>query len=121
MMQNVYWKNLNGYSLANSEDPVEMPQNAAFHQRLHFLLRLKQTSWTEVHLNQEILACNSLVSCTINHPMLIVSHQINGIYMWQAGYPPKSVDFGAFIETNKHKDSLARFASLQAYSSGFQS
>ena len=26
-------------TLANSEDPDEMPQNAAFHRDLHFLLR----------------------------------------------------------------------------------
>ena len=28
-------------SLANSEDPDEMPRKAAFHQGLHYLLRLK--------------------------------------------------------------------------------
>ena len=36
----VYWKPLNRY-FANSEDPDEMKHNAAFHQHLHCLLRLK--------------------------------------------------------------------------------
>ena len=34
--------------LANSEDPDEMQHNAAFHQGLHCLLRLKQSSGSEV-------------------------------------------------------------------------
>ena len=33
-------------SLATSEDPDEMQHNAAFHQGLHCLLRLKQASGT---------------------------------------------------------------------------
>ena len=33
-------------TFANSEDPDEMQHNAAFHQGLHCLLRLKQT---EIH------------------------------------------------------------------------
>ena len=36
-------------TLANSEDPFEMQHNAAFHQGLHRLLRLKQPSGTEIH------------------------------------------------------------------------
>ena len=40
-------------TLANSEDPDEMQQNAAFHQGLHCLLRLKQSSGTEIHRNLE--------------------------------------------------------------------
>ena len=36
-------------TLANSEDPVEMQNNAAFHQGLHCLLKLKQSSGTEIH------------------------------------------------------------------------
>ena len=38
-------------TLANSEDPDEMQHNAAFHQRLHCLLRLKQPLGTEIHHN----------------------------------------------------------------------
>ena len=41
--------------LANSQDPDEMQHNAAFHLGLHCLLRLKQPSRTEIHLNSEIL------------------------------------------------------------------
>ena len=37
-------------TLANSEDPGEM-QNDAFRQGLHSLLRLKQPSGTEIHHN----------------------------------------------------------------------
>ena len=40
-------------TLANSEDPDEMQHNAAFHQGLHCLLRLKQPSVTEKHHNIE--------------------------------------------------------------------
>ena len=35
-------------SKANSEDPDEMPHNAAFHQGLHYLLRLKRSSEREI-------------------------------------------------------------------------
>ena len=35
-------------SLANSEDPDEMPHTAAFHHGLHCLLRLKRTLWKEI-------------------------------------------------------------------------
>ena len=33
-------------TLANSEDPDEIRRNASFHQGLHFLLRLIQSSGT---------------------------------------------------------------------------
>ena len=39
--------------LANSEDPDEMQHNAAFHQCLHCLLKLKQHTRTEIHYNLE--------------------------------------------------------------------
>ena len=41
-------------TLANSEDPDEMQHNAAFHQGLHCLLRLKQPSVTEIHVHHNI-------------------------------------------------------------------
>ena len=41
-------------TLANSKDPGEMQHNAAFHQDLNCLLRLKQPSGTEIHHNLEI-------------------------------------------------------------------
>ena len=36
-------------TLVNSEDQDEMPQNGAFHQGLHFLLRLNQSLGAEMH------------------------------------------------------------------------
>ena len=68
----VYWKPLNGYTLANSEDPDEMQQNAAFHQGLHCLLRLKQHSGTDLHQNYENSTCDPL-KYTMGIPILIVS------------------------------------------------
>ena len=41
-------------NFANIEDPDEMQHNAAFHQGLRCLLRLKQPSGTEVQHNLEI-------------------------------------------------------------------
>ena len=38
-------------TLAKSEDLDEMQHTAAFHQCLHCLLRLKQTSRIEIHHN----------------------------------------------------------------------
>ena len=40
-------------TLANSADPDEMQHNAAFHQGLHCLLRLKQPSGTDIHHDLE--------------------------------------------------------------------
>ena len=47
-------------SLANIEDPNEMQHNAAFHQGLHCLLILKQSSGTEIHHNLENSYCDPL-------------------------------------------------------------
>ena len=47
-------------TLANSEDPDEMQHNAAFHQDLHCLLRLKLPSGTEIHHNVETSTCDPL-------------------------------------------------------------
>ena len=38
------------HKLANSEDPDEMQHDAAFHQGLHCLLRLKHYSGTEKNI-----------------------------------------------------------------------
>ena len=35
-------------TLANSDDPDEMPHNVAFHQGLHYLLRRKRSSKKEI-------------------------------------------------------------------------
>ena len=59
-------------TLANREDPDEMQHNAAFHQGLHCLLRLKQPSGTKIHHNLETSNCDPL-KCTMGSPKLIVS------------------------------------------------
>ena len=46
--------------LANSEDPDEMQHNAAIHQGLHCLVRLKQASATIIHRNLETFTCDPL-------------------------------------------------------------
>ena len=47
-------------TFANSEDLDEMPQNVAFHEGMHYLLRQNQYSETEVYFNFEILTCDPL-------------------------------------------------------------
>ena len=47
-------------TLANTEDQDEMQHNAAFHQGLHCLLRLKQPSGPGIHHNFEKSACDPL-------------------------------------------------------------
>ena len=59
-------------TLVNSEDPDEMQHNAAFHQGLHCLLRLKQSSGTEIHHRWEMPTCDPL-KYKLGHPILIVS------------------------------------------------
>ena len=49
---------LNTAILANSEDPDEMQHYAAFHQGLHCLLRLKQSSVTEIVNNLKTFTCD---------------------------------------------------------------
>ena len=58
-------------NLANSEDPDEMQHHAAFHQGLHCLLRLKQSSGTDIHHNIENTTCYPL-KYTMGSPILIV-------------------------------------------------
>ena len=57
-------------TLANSEGPDEMLQNAAFHQGLHFLLRSKQFSGIDIHHNFEISTCGPL-KYIMDNPILI--------------------------------------------------
>ena len=46
------------HPLANSEDPDEIPHNAAFHQGLHSLLRQEQSSEKEIQYFLEIITCD---------------------------------------------------------------
>ena len=57
-------------TLANSEDSDEMQHNAAFHQDLHCLLRLKQPSRTEKQDNLETSTCGPL-KYKMDNPILI--------------------------------------------------
>ena len=41
-------------TVANSEDPGEMQHNAAFHQGLHCLLRLKQLQGHAINKNGKV-------------------------------------------------------------------
>ena len=59
-------------TLANSEDPDEMQRDAAFHQGLHCLLRLKRPSGTEIHHNLETSTCHPL-KYKMGNPILNVS------------------------------------------------
>ena len=59
-------------TLANIEDEDKMQHNAAFHQGLHFLLRLNQHSGTEKLHNLENSTCDPL-KYRMGSPILIVS------------------------------------------------
>ena len=59
-------------NLANSDDPDEMPHNAAFHQGLHCSLRQKRSS--EKKCNLEVITCDHSIY-TMEHSKLIVSNQ----------------------------------------------
>ena len=55
--------------LIDNEDLDEMQHNSAFHQGLHCMLRLKQSSGTEIHHNLK----NYILKYTMDSPILIVS------------------------------------------------
>ena len=59
-------------TLTDSEDPDEMQHNAAFHQGLRCLLRLKHPSGTEKHYNLETSTCDPL-KYKMGYPILIAS------------------------------------------------
>ena len=63
-------------TFTNSEDPDEMPHNAAFHLGLHCLLRQKQTSEKDIKFYLEIITCDPLIF-TMNHPKLYPTNLIN--------------------------------------------
>ena len=58
-------------TLTKSEDPDEMQHYAAIHQGLHCLLRLKQSSWTEIHHNLVISTCDPLKHTMGRPPYLL--------------------------------------------------
>ena len=62
-------------TLENSEGPDKMLHNAAFHQGLHCLLRLKQFSEKEIQFYLEIITCYPLIY-TMDLSKLIVSKKV---------------------------------------------
>ena len=60
-------------TIANSEDPDEMPHNAAFHQGLHCLQRQNQSSDEKIHFSK-IITCDPSILYIIYHPDLSVSN-----------------------------------------------
>ena len=62
-------------TLSNSEDPDEMPHDAAFYLGLHCLLRLKHFSEKEIEIYLEIITCGPSLY-TMNHPEFIVLYQM---------------------------------------------
>ena len=61
--------------MANSEDPNEMPQNAAFHQGLHCLLIQYQYSEKEIQFYMKITTSNPSIY-TQDHSDITVSNLI---------------------------------------------
>ena len=55
----VHWGKAEKVALANSKNPDEI-HTSAFHQGLHCLLRLDQTSGTEINCNSEYATCDPL-------------------------------------------------------------
>ena len=72
-------------TMANREDPDEIPHKAAFHQGLHCLLRYKQSSVIEIHTFIEISTCNPFKYKMANS-ILIVSICLVIIHKNKKGY-----------------------------------
>ena len=60
-------------TLANRKEPDEMQHNAAFHQGLNCLLRLKQPSGTEIHCDLENSTYDPL-KYTMGNPYLLYQY-----------------------------------------------
>ena len=60
-------------TLANSEDPDEVPHNVAFHQGLHCLLSQNRSSEKEIQYVLEIITCDPSIY-TMNHQDLTVTN-----------------------------------------------
>ena len=58
-------------TLTNSEDPDEMPHNAAFHQGLHCLLRPNNLQRKKYNIFLKIITCNPSIY-TMDHPDFII-------------------------------------------------
>ena len=79
----LYRENSQTGTLANSEEPDEMPLNVSFNQSLHCWLR---SLGTDVLMNLENLTCVPL-RFTMDHTSLIVSKEKNGrIHKYTKGF-----------------------------------
>ena len=63
------------HSLANSEDPDEMPHNGAFHQGLHCLLRHKHNLQGQKQIFYAEIITRDPSVYTMDHPKFIASNQ----------------------------------------------
>ena len=61
-------------TLANHEDPDEMPHIEAFHQGLLYLLRQNDLQRTKYNFYLVIITCDPSIY-TMDHPKFIVSNQ----------------------------------------------
>ena len=75
--------------LANSVDPDEMPQNVAFHQGLHCLLRQNLSSEKEVQYSLEIITCDPSIY-TLDHPDLTVLNFMGNFIGLNGGNCPEN-------------------------------
>ena len=71
-------KSLTG-SLPNTEDPDEMPHNAAFHQGLHFLLRHNRSSEKKQHYFMKIVTCDPSKYKMDHHDFIVCSFMESSI------------------------------------------
>ena len=67
-------------TLANSENPAEMPHYAAFHQGLHYLLWRKKMILRESENEIQFFLWGGFITCvlsiyTVDQPKFIVSNQ----------------------------------------------
>ena len=103
-------------TLANSEDPDEMPQHAAFHQVLYCLLKLKQPSRTETHHNLENSTFDPLI-CRMGNPILIVAicmgNPIKGLQRVKSTNPQRS-ESTYVIDPSSSYSSLSTFVIFPA-------
>ena len=84
--------------MAISEDPDKMRHNAAIHQGMYCLLRLKQPSRTEIRHNTENFTCDPL-KYTMCSPILMVSICMGKSIKIQQGEVPQggTLIFSAYV------------------------
>ena len=102
-------------TLANSEDPDEMPHCAAFHQGLHYLLTQSGSSKREKQYFLEIITCDPSIY-TMNHPLFIVcSFMENSIGPERVQHQPLTNSKSFFLKMSLHRltCTLYKYSSLK--------